>query len=152
MIYFFGNEKLSKLLHEEEPRVLFIFESMEYFFSHFILNFLPIGVKTEITRQKHHVTPRFYSTLKTRYLFSHIYICVSWPSFHCARVPEEAKGACTGSGKASANVSNIPCEQTLARLPVQRVVDSIRTKRVPGTWLPGRNNDPCIRGYRPEGG
>lgn len=49
MIYFFGNEKLSKLLHEEEPRVLFIFESMEYFFSHFILNFLPIGVKTEIT-------------------------------------------------------------------------------------------------------
>lgn len=45
MIYFFGNEKLSKLLYEEEPRVLFIFESMEYFFSHFILNFLPIALK-----------------------------------------------------------------------------------------------------------
>lgn len=162
-----GMKNYRNLLYEEEPRVLpFIYIPMNlsiflFFPVHSSTSFQSSGrVKTEITaRQKHHVTSRSiprWNTLTCRlhvciYIYTYTYIRVSWPSFHCARVPHGEKWAYTGSGKASANVSNIPCEQTLSAAtgPASRLDPNETSPRdvasrtqqrsdVYTTWLPGR--------------
>lgn len=162
-----GMKNYRNLLYEEEPRVLpFIYIPMNlsiflFFPVHSSTSFQSSGrVKTEITaRQKHHVTSRSiprWNTLTCRlhvciYIHIHIYAWAGQvsiaPVFHTEK---NERTQVVEKHQPTFPTSHV--NKLWARLPVQRV-DSIRTKRVPGTWLPGRNNDPtCIRrDYRAEG-